>query len=187
MKKILAVTLLLTLQLAAPNSFAATYVIDTKGMHAAINFRIKHIGISWLTGRFDKFEGHYTFDKDKPEASKVSVKIDVRSVNSNHAIRDKHISEADYLNVGQHPTALFESTKIEITGEKTGIIHGNLTLNGTTKTIALKTDFIGSGDDPWGGYRTAFQATTKLNPTDFNFKFDYGSVFLDLYVEGIRK
>ena len=76
---------------------AAEFVIDTKGAHASINFRIKHLGFSWLTGRFDKFSGTFAFDEKNPETSKVKVEIDTASVNSNHGERDKHLRSDDFL------------------------------------------------------------------------------------------
>lgn len=187
MKKILIAALLLSLPASISSAQAAEYQIDVEGMHAAIQFRVRHVGISWLVGRFDKFDGTYTYDKDNIEDSKVSVTIDVSSVNSNHEARDNHIREADYLNVEENPTATFESTRIEVTGDDSAIIHGNLTLNGVTKMVGLDTKFVGEGDDPWGGYRSAFEGTLTINPADYNFKFEYGDVYLTMYVEGIRK
>lgn len=186
MKKLLLAALLLSSPLLGVCASAADYQIDIEGMHAAINFRVRHVGISWLTGRFDKFDGHFSYDENDPAASKVVVDIDVRSVNSNHEDRDNHIREADYLNVEENPMARFESTSIDLTGDNTGIIHGNLTLNGVTKPFDLNATFVGKGDDPWGGYRTAFEATATMNPDDFDFKFKYGEVYLNLYVEGVR-
>ncbi len=187
MKKLLIAAMLLAAPASMSSAHAAEYQIDVEGMHAAIQFRVKHVGISWLVGRFDKFDGTYTYDKDNIEASKVSVEIDVASVNSNHQRRDEHIREADYLNVEENPTATFESTRIEVTGDDSAIIHGNLTLNGVTKMVGLDTKFVGEGDDPWGGYRSAFEGTLTINPSDYNFKFEYGDVYLTMYVEGVRK
>lgn len=187
MKKLILSALLLLTPLGITNASAADYVIDAEGMHAAINFRVKHIGISWLTGRFDKFEGTFSFDDENPANSKVTVDIDVRTVNSNHETRDAHILEADYLNVEANPMAHFESTSVELTSDTTGVIHGNLTLNGVTKPFNLDATFVGNGDDPWGGYRAAFEATATINPEEFDFKFKYGEVYLTLYIEGVRQ
>lgn len=186
MKKLLLATLLLSTPIWTTSATAANYQIDVEGMHAAINFRVRHVGISWLTGRFDKFDGTFSYDEGDPAASKVAVDIDVRSVNSNHEERDKHILEENYLNVEENPMARFESTSVELTGDNTGIIHGNLTLNGVTKPFDLDATFVGQGDDPWGGYRAAFEANATMNPDDFDFKFKYGEVYLSLYVEGVR-
>lgn len=112
---------------------AADYIIDTKGAHASINFRVKHLGFSWLTGRFDTFSGTFSFDPKNPAASKISLEIDTASVNSNHAKRDKHIRNADFLEVDKYPKATFVSTSRKVTGERTGIVKGNLTLRGITK------------------------------------------------------
>lgn len=187
MKKILIAAMLLITPAGITSASAADYVIDVEGMHAAINFRVKHVGISWLAGRFDKFDGSYTFDDENPAASKVVVNIDVRSVNSNHEARDKHIRESSYLNVEENPMAKFESTSIAIKDDKSAVISGNLTLNGVTKSIDLMANFVGAGDDPWGGYRSAFEATATLTPADYNFEFEYGDVYLDLYIEGVRQ
>lgn len=187
MKKLLIAALLTFAPVGVTSATAADYLIDAEGMHASVNFRVKHLGYSWLTGRFDKFSGTFSYDEANPAASKVKVDIDVRSVNTNHAIRDKHISEAAYLNVEEHPMAHYESTSIEVTGDTTGVIKGNLTLNGVTKPVNLQTKHVGGGDDPWGGFRHGFEATTTLNSKDFNFEFDYGAIELNLYVEGIKQ
>ena len=187
MKKLLLTTLLLTAPFGISSASAADYVIDVEGMHAAINFKVRHVGISWLTGRFDRFSGTFSYDEDNLMASKVSVDIEVGSVNSNHEARDKHIQDPNYLNVEAHPMAHFESTSIEKTSDTTATINGNLTLNGVTKPFALMTTHVGQGDDPWGGYRAAFEATAMLDPQEFDFKFEYGDVELNLYVEGVRQ
>ncbi|MBV1920172.1 MAG: YceI family protein, partial [Pseudomonadales bacterium] len=82
-------------------TFAATdtYKIDTKGAHASIKFKIKHLGYSWLYGRFDTFDGTLMLDEKAPGNSKIEVSIDTASVNSNHAERDKHLKSPDFLNV----------------------------------------------------------------------------------------
>lgn len=187
MKKLLLAAMLFATPVGISSASAEDYIIDIEGMHAFVNFRVKHLGYSWLSGRFDKFDGKFSFNEENPSASKVTVDIDVRSVNTNHVARDKHISDETYLNVENHPMAHFESTSIEVTGDTTGIIKGDLTLNGVTKSVDLTASYIGGGDDPWGGFRRGFEATTTLNPKDFDFKFDYGDVILDLYVEGVRQ
>lgn len=166
------------------------YEIDTKGMHASVLFKIKHLGYSWLSGRFDQFSGDYYYDKDKLSNSRVSVTIDTSSVNTNHAERDKHLRSDDFLNVKKYPTAVFKSTSIEGTDENMRI-HGNLTLNGVTKPITVHAKKVGEGKDPWGGYRSGFSGTTTLKLADFNITYDLGpastEVDLTLNVEGVRK
>ena len=169
---------------------AADYKIDKEGQHAFIEFRIKHLGYSWLYGRFDDFDGAFTFDEKNPAADKVKVTINTNSVNSNHAERDKHLRSADFLNVAKNPTATFESTGVKAEG-KNAEITGDLTLNGVTKPVTIKAELVGQGDDPWGGYRAGFIGTTTLKLKDFNIQRDLGpasqEVELTLSVEGVRQ
>lgn len=175
----------------APAAEAAEYVIDTKGAHASINFRIKHLGFSWLTGRFDKFSGTFAFDDKNPNASKVKVEIDTASVNSNHGERDKHLRSADFLETDKFPTATFESTSVRMSGDGKAEIAGKFTMRGITKDIVISAERVGGGSDPWGGYREGFTGTTKLVLSDFAIKKDLGpaakEVELTLEVEGIRQ
>lgn len=171
---------------------AADYVIDTKGAHASINWRIKHLGFSWLTGRFDTFSGTFAFDKDKPEASKVKVEIDTTSLNSNHAERDKHVKSADFIDAAKFPKATFESTSVKVNGAK-ATITGNLTLKGVTKEVVIEAEQVGGGPDPWGGARDGFAGKTTLKLADFGIgdasKLPpaMATVELDLNVEGVKK
>lgn len=172
-------------------AMADTYVIDTKGAHASINFAIKHLGYSVLTGRFDTFSGEFTYDPAKPEASTINVSIDTGSVNSNHAERDKHLRSPDFLNVEKFPKATFVSTKIVLDDKDEFDIVGDLTLNGVTKSITIEVEKVGEGKDPWGGYRAGFSGETTITLKDFNVKMDLGpasqTVQLELEVEGIKK
>lgn len=171
-------------------AMAADYKIDKEGQHAFVNFKISHLGYSWLYGTFKDFDGSFSFDAAKPEASKVKVELKTASVDSNHAERDKHLRSADFLNVAKHPTATFESTSVKSTGQGTADISGNLTLNGVTKPVVIAARFIGEGQDPWGGYRAGFEGSTKLKLKDFDIQKDLGpasqEVELIISVEGVR-
>ncbi len=177
------------LAIAAASVQAADYTIDSAAAHASINFRIQHLGYSWLTGRFDSFSGSFSFDESAPEGSSVSVEIDTASVNSNLGERDNHLRSPDFLDVAAFPTATFESTSMDISGESAAIT-GNLTLHGVTKEIVISADYVGSGDDPWGGYRAGFVGSTTLSLADFGINFNLGpaseEVELTLNIEGIR-
>jgi len=177
--------------LFAGQAMAADYTIDKEGQHAFVNFKISHLGYSWLWGTFKDFEGSFSFDAAQPEASKVEVTLQTASVDSNHAERDKHLRSEDFLNVSEHPTATFESTSVKSTGEGTADITGDLTLNGVTKPVVIAAKFIGEGKDPWGGYRAGFEGTTTLKLKDFDIKMDLGpasqTVDLIISVEGVRQ
>lgn len=176
---------------AAGPAFAADYVIDTKGAHASINFRIKHLGFSWLTGRFDTFSGTVSYDDKNVAASKVAVEIDTASVNSNHAERDKHLRSPDFLDTAKFPKASFVSTAVTPKDGGKATIAGNLTLHGVTKPVTIEAEVIGGGADPWGGNRQGFMGTTKLVLADFGIVKDLGpaskEVELTLHIEGVRQ
>ena len=170
---------------------AADYVIDTKNAHASVNFRIKHLGFSWIAGRFDKFSGTFSYDDKNPDASKVKIDIDTTSVDTNHAERDKHLRGADLLDTEMFPTATFESTSVKASGADKATIAGKLTLHGVTKDIVIDAQRVGGGKDPWGGYRDGFTGTTTLKLADFGIVRDLGpfskEVELTLDVEGIKQ
>ena len=191
LKKTFAALALGTALLSAGQAMAADYAIDKEGQHAFVNFKISHLGYSWLYGTFKDFDGSFTFDEKNPEASKVNVTLKTESVDTNHAERDKHIRSADFLNVSKNPTATFKSTSVKSTGKDMADITGDLTLNGVTKPVVIAAKFIGQGDDPWGGYRAGFEGSTKLKLKDFNIEKDLGpasqEVELIISVEGVRK
>lgn len=175
----------------AGQAMAADYVMDTKDHHAFINFKISHLGFGWVFGTFKDFSGTFSFDEVNPEASKVAVKIKTTSLDTGHAERDKHLRGADFLNVSKFPEASFVSTGVKSTGKDSADISGDLTLNGVTKPVVIKAKILGEGNDPWGGYRVAFDGSTTLKLKDYNVKMDLGpasqEVELTLSVEGIRQ
>ncbi len=89
---------------------AADYVIDTDGQHAFVQFKISHLGFSYILGSFEEFDGGFSYDPEAPEASTAQLEVDVDSLTTNHAERDKHIKSEDFLDVAEYPTASFTST-----------------------------------------------------------------------------
>ncbi|MGV8843022.1 MAG: YceI family protein [Pseudomonas sp.] len=191
LKKTLTALALSTALLGAGAAMAADYKIDTDGQHAFVNFKISHLGYSWLYGTFKEFEGTFSYDEQAPEASQVNVTLQTASVDSNHAERDKHLRSDDFLNAAKHPSATFKSTTVKSTGDGTADISGNLTLNGVTKPVVIAATFTGQGDDPWGGYRAGFEGSTTLKLKDFDIQKDLGpasqEVELIISVEGVRQ
>lgn len=190
-KRTLAVFTLVFLPLLQGHAAVEQYMIDTKGAHASIEFRIKHLGYSWLTGRFDEFSGDFTLDRDNPDKSSVRVEINPASINSNHSERDKHLRGKDFLDVKKFGEASFKSTRITLNDDKSGVIYGDFTLRGVTKEIAIDAQLVGGGKDPWGGFRVGFTGTTKISLADYGITYNLGpqskEVEIELNVEGIRK
>ncbi|CCQ72403.1 YceI family protein [Magnetospira sp. QH-2] len=175
----------------APSAQADSYVIDTKGAHASINFKIKHLGISWLTGRFNSFQGTFNLDEANPGDAKVHVTIDTASIDSNHAERDKHLRGGDFLDVDKFPKATFVSRKVEVTGKDTAKVTGDFTLHGVTKPLTLDVTHTAAGTDPWGGFRRGFEGKASFALADYGIDFNLGpaskEVQITLYMEGIRQ
>ena len=192
MKKLLVTAAVAATLFGATAAQAADYVIDTKGAHAFVNFKIKHLGYSWLHGRFNTFDGEFSYDAKNPNTSSIVVNIDTKSIDSNHAERDKHLRGKDFLNVDKFPNASFKSTSIKFDddGDEANVT-GEFTLHGVTKTITFEIDKIGEGKDPWGGYRVGFEGETSLKLADYGIDYNLGPasthVDIGLYIEGIRK
>ena len=178
------------LLLGSLSTQAADYNIDKKGQHAFIQFRIQHLGYSWIYGTFKDFDGSFSFDENNPAADKVNVTINTNSLDTNHAERDKHLRSADFLNASKYPQATFKSTSVKKEGDELDIT-GDLTLNGVTKPVTLEAKLLGQGKDPWGGYRAGFEAEGEINLKDFNITKDLGpasqKVELMISLEGVRQ
>lgn len=171
---------------------AEEYDFDIKGMHAAIDFRIQHLGFSWMSGRFNRFDGTFTYDDKNPSAASVSVTIDVSSVDTNHAERDKHLRNEAYLDVKQFPTATFISTSFDENTDGTGVLIGDFTFRGITKPMTIDVTPVGHGHDPWFGYRRGFVGETQFKLTDYGINISMlgdksNVIYLNLSVEGIRR
>lgn len=171
---------------------ADAYVIDTEDQHAFVQFKISHLGFSYILGSFEEFSGEFSYDPEDLESSSASLEIEVSSLNTNHAERDKHILSDDFLDAGEYPTATFSTTGFESTGETEGVLSGELTLKGETREIEMPVTLVGEGEDPWGGYRAGFEGSTMLTLADYGIdmsKFPDVMHELELYVtfEGIRQ
>lgn len=191
MKKLLLASLVSASLFGATAVQADDYVIDTDGAHAFVQFKISHLGYSWLLGRFNDFEGNFSYDESNPENASVSVTIDTASIDSNHAERDKHLRSDDFLDVEEFPQASFESTSYKPNGDGTGTLMGKFTLHGVTKDISIDVKEIGSGQDPWGGFRRGFEGGVTLTLADYGIDYDLGPASRDveifLSIEGIRQ
>ena len=187
-------TLAFILGLSAVNAQAAEhYVIDAKGMHAFITFRIQHLGYSWLEGRFNRFSGDFDYDESNPANNRVRMEIDIASLDSNHAERDKHLRSERFFDVKKFPKATFVSTGWEDRGNGKATLKGRLTLRGVTKEISIDVSQVGAGKDPWGGFRRGFVGTTTLHLSDYKMKEGHilgpvaENIPLWLSIEGIRQ
>ena len=190
LKKTLAALAIGSALLSAGSAMAADYVIDKEGQHAFVDFKISHLGYSYITGTFKDLDGKFSFDAAKPEDAKVEVNVRTASVFSNHAERDKHVNSADFIDVAKFADAKFVSTAVKSTGEKTADVTGDLTFHGVTKPVTFKATFNGEGKDPWGGERAGFNAKTTIDLNDFGVKGPgptSQTVDLDISLEGVKQ
>ncbi|UWR09917.1 YceI family protein [Sulfitobacter mediterraneus] len=166
---ILASALGLATVLAGP-AFAADaekYVLDAS--HSQILFEYNHLGFSTTYGMFSGFEGEIMFDEAAPEASSVTVSMPVMSMFTGWEERHAHFMSPDFFAAGDDEMVSFASTGIEVTGEDTALITGDLTLNDVTKSVVLDAKLNQKGDHPMAGKPwMGFDATTTLVRSDYN-------------------
>ena len=157
-----AVALAGTSAVAAPEK----YMLDAS--HSQIVFSYSHIGFSTTYGMFSGFEGEIMFDADDAAASSVSVSMPVKSMITGWEERFGHFMSPDFLGSAENDMVSFTSTSIEVTGETTAKITGDLTLNDVTKSVVLDTVLNKKGQHPMAGKEWAgFDATTTLLRSDF--------------------
>lgn len=167
MKTLIATTIVSSILLSGSAFAADKYVLDSS--HSQVVFEYNHLGFSSTYGMFSGFSGEIMFDEENPAASSVSVNIDTDSLITGWDARTKHFLSADFFDSSAAPTVTFTSTGIEVTGDDTANITGDLTLNGVTKPVTLETklnkkDVHPQAKKEWLG----FNATTTLMRSDFD-------------------
>jgi len=145
------------------------YIFDVA--HSSIQFKVSHLGYSWIYGRFNKFEGSFELDEANIANSKVSLTVDTGSVDTNHAKRDKHFRSGDFLTADKFPQAKFVSTSVKSAGPGTLDVSGDFTLMGVTVPLTLNMKHIGGGNDPWGGFRQGYEGTATFNTGSFGMAY----------------
>ncbi len=151
-----------------PGYVAGTWTIDP--VHSEVSFVVRHMMVSKVRGRFDKFEGTIVTAAD-PLQSSVNATVDLSSVNTGAPDRDNHIRSADFFEVETHPTMTFHSTGVRRDGADY-LLDGNLTIRGTTKPVTLSLEINGFGPDAYGGTRAGFSATTEINRSEFGVSYN---------------
>ena len=139
--------------------------------HSEIQFKVKHLVISTVTGNFNSFEGSLEKTEDGFENAKVSFKADINSIDTNNADRDAHLKSDDFFNAEEYPEMTFESTSFTSTGENTYEMKGNLTIRDITKEVALTVTHGGTVTDPYGQTKAGFEITGKINRKEFGLKW----------------
>ncbi|MBC7510867.1 MAG: YceI family protein [Ferruginibacter sp.] len=147
-----------------------TWIIDT--MHSDVQFKIKHLVISNVTGSFKKFEGKIVTREESFNNAKVNFTIDVKSIDTNQAQRDGHLQSGDFFAADLYPQITFESTSFTNVGGSDYKMNGNLTLRGVTKPVELNVEYGGSEDNGHGILKHGFEVTGIVNRKEFGMAWN---------------
>ena len=139
--------------------------------HTEVQFKVKHLVISTVTGFFKKFSGSIESENEDFDGAKVSFSLDVNSIDTNQVDRDNHLKSPDFFAAEQYPTIDFTGSLAKVKGSEY-TLDGALTLHGITKAVVLNVDFGGTIIDPWGNKRSGFEVSGKLNRKDFGLTWD---------------
>mgnify|MGYP006094760323 CR=1 FL=1 len=175
MKKILASLIVFAIISSSTIVKAQTWKVDPR--HSSILFNAKHSGISFVNGRFEKFEA--TVEGGTPEdftGAKVSFTAQVSSINTGVEPRDNHLKSADFFDMENQPTVTFESTSFTKSGDGVYKVVGNLTMRGNTKEVELTATHIGSTKNRDESNKVGFQMTGDVNRNDWGVSGAGGSV-----------
>lgn len=142
--------------------------------HSQVEFSVRHLGISKVSGEFLKFKTDVKWDQEDPSQSSISGVIDVSSIDTGNKKRDKHLRSGDFFNAKDFPNITFESSSISaVEGEENEyLVQGQLTVKDVTKDVEFPLEIIGQVKGPWGKTRTAMEAELKINRFDYNVKWD---------------
>jgi polyisoprenoid-binding protein YceI len=150
-----------------------TWQIDPS--HSSVEFAVKHMMFTTVRGRFKKLTGTIHVDEENPDRSSAIVEIDAASIDTGSPDRDEHLRSADFLDVENFPTIIFESKRIEGAHAKPGDhfrVGGNLTIRGRSVPVTLDATFEGVGKDPWGHQRAGFTASTEIDRRDWGLEWN---------------
>ncbi|MDL4818329.1 YceI family protein [Actinomadura opuntiae] len=151
----------------APGLTAGTWTIDPS--HSEVTFTIRHL-MTKVRGSFTEFSGAVQIAEDLA-GSTATAEIKMASIDTRNADRDAHVRQADVLDVENHPTMTFNTTGVRADGGDY-YLDGDLTIRGVTRPVALKVEFNGVAEDPWGGTRAGFSAETTINRKDWGIEFN---------------
>lgn len=170
---------------------------DLDTTHSSIGFRVRHMVISKVNGRFTRWSGSLLLGGEDLADSKLDIAIDVASIDTGEAQRDGHLRSPDFFDVERFPHMTFRSTRVEAVGGERYRVTGDLTIHGVTREVVLDAEFGGRAMDPWGGERAGFTARAAIDRRDFgltwNQALEAGEVIvgekveIELEVEAVKR
>ncbi|MCF0056017.1 YceI family protein [Dyadobacter sp. CY356] len=147
-----------------------TWVVDK--LHSEVQFKVKHLVISTVTGAFTSFSGQATTENDQLEDAKIEFSIDVNSVYTSQEGRDEHLKGADFFDAETYPQITFVSTSFKKAKGDVYKLIGNLTMKGVTNEVELEAEYGGTEKDQYGNTKIGFEVTGTVNRKDFGVSFN---------------
>lgn len=135
--------------------------------HTHVGFSVKHMMVSTVRGQFKQYSGTLNIDAADFTKSTFEGEVDVASIDTSNSQRDDHLRSGDFFDATNHPKIKFASSRIEAKGDNEYVVHGDLTIRGTTHPVAFEVEYQGSGKNPWGKTVTGFSAKGTVNRKDF--------------------
>ncbi|CAN5415193.1 YceI family protein [soil metagenome] len=146
------------------------WVVDP--MHSEVQFKVKHLVISTVTGTFRNFDGGATTEHDDFDGAEVHFSLDVNSVDTNQEMRDTHLKSADFFEAETYPKIAFKSTSFKKVDDEEYVLTGDLTMKGVTKPVTLKAEYGGTAKDNYGNKKLGFEVTGKINRKEFGLTYN---------------
>jgi polyisoprenoid-binding protein YceI len=140
--------------------------------HSEIAFKVRHLVVTTLTGKFDTFDAALTSSKDDFSDAEIHFSANIDSINTGNADRDAHLKSDDFFNAASFPKLTFTSTSFNKLSDNNYKLIGNLTIRETTKTIELDVEYGGTMVDPWGNTKAGFELNGKIKRKEFGLKWD---------------
>ena len=140
--------------------------------HSEVQFKVRHLMVSNVTGSFGTFEGKVETTDDTFQNARISFWADIASINTGNEQRDAHLKSAEFFNQEQHPKLSFESSSMLATGDNTYDLTGNLTIMETTKPVTLKAEYGGQMTDFYGNTKAGFELTGAIRRKEFGLTWD---------------
>jgi len=145
---------------------------NVDALHSEVQFKVKHLVISTVTGSFKSFSGQAITDGDQFENAQISFSIDVKSIDTGQPGRDEHLLNADFFEVETYPEFTFNSTSFTLIKQDLYKLTGDLTMKGITKQVELQAEYGGTEKDSWGNIKVGFEVTGTIDRKDFNITFN---------------
>lgn len=139
--------------------------------HSELQFKVKHLMITTVTGSIKSFSAELTSEGEDFTNANINFSGEISSLDTGNTDRDNHLKSADFFDAETHPTMNFVSTAVEKDGDDY-IVKGDLTIKGETKSVKLTAEFGGIATDPWGNTKAGFTLSGKINRTDFGLSWN---------------